>query len=74
MIVETGNTPVKGGARRGGWRKPVGALLASMGLFWLSKKAGWMPIEHGHPAIFWPIVVIAVGLFIFFNSRHKHSA
>jgi hypothetical protein len=73
MIIETGNTPVKGGARRGGWRKLVGVLLAVIGFFWLSKKAGWIPIEHSHSAIFWPIVVIAVGLFIFFSSRHRHT-
>jgi hypothetical protein len=74
MIVGPADTQVKGGARRGGWRKPLGVLLAAIGLFWLSKKAGWMPIEHGHSAIFWPILFIAVGLFIFFNSRHRHSA
>ncbi len=73
MTEETGNAPVKGEARRGGVRKLVGILLAVMGLFWLAHKAGWMP-EHGHPAIFWPIVVIAVGLFMFFSARHNCTA
>jgi len=73
MTEETGNAPVKGESRRGGVRKLVGILLAVMGFFWLAHKAGWVPADHGHPAIFWPIVVIAVGLFMLFHTRHDRT-
>lgn len=74
MTEETGNPPVKGEARRRGMRKLAGVLVAVFGFFWLAHKAGWMPDEHGHPAIFWPIVVIGVGLFMFFSARHNCTA
>ena len=74
MTEEVEKTPVQGEARRGGVRKLVGILLAVMGFFWLAHKAGWMPADHGHPAIFWPIVVIAIGLFMFFSTRHNRTA
>lgn len=74
MTDETGNVPVKGEARRGGVRKLAGVVVAVFGFFWLAHKAGWMPVEHGHPAIFWPLVVIAIGLFMFFSARHNRTA
>jgi apolipoprotein N-acyltransferase len=74
MTTETDNTTLKGDAKRGGLRKIAGALLAIIGLYWLAHKAGWMPAEPGHAAIFLPIVVIAIGLFMFFGHRHRHTA
>jgi hypothetical protein len=74
MAIETDNALMKGEGKRGRWHKLTGVLLAVIGFFWLAKKAGWMPTEHSHSAIFWPIVVIAAGLFIFFSSRHRHTA
>jgi len=74
MTEGTENAPVKNEARRGGVRKLVGVLVGVFGFFWLAKKAGWMPVEHGQPAVFWPVVVIAIGLFIFFSARHNRTA
>ena len=68
------NNIAQGETRRGGLHKAVGALLSVIGLFWLAKKAGWIPMDHSHSALFWPVVVIAAGLFIFFSSRPKHTA
>lgn len=77
MAIETDNAPMKGEGKRGRWHKLTGVLLAVIGFFWLAKKAGWMPTEHSHSAIFWPIVVMAIGLFVFFHDRHgsnRHRA
>ncbi len=73
MTAETENTPGTSERKRGGARKLVGILLATIGFLWLSKKIGWLPVEHGHPAILWPIVVIALGLFLFLGSRHNRK-
>ncbi len=74
MTTETDHTAVNVERKRGGLRRISGILLVVAGLFWFAHKAGWMPTEHGRSAIFCPIVVIAVGLFLFFGSRHRHTA
>jgi hypothetical protein len=73
MDMETGDSSNKGGRRREGLRKLSGILLSVIGILWLAKKAGWMPIEHNHAAVFWPMVVIAAGLFMLFGSAHKRK-
>ena len=65
-----GNTPGEG-PQRGRWRKIAGIALAMVGFFWLAKRAGWMPMEHGHPTVFWPLVVVAVGLLLSFGRDHR---
>jgi len=73
MSKETDGAPMKNEGRRGGMHRLFGAVVAVVGSFWLAHKAGWIPIEHSHSAIFWPLVVIAAGLFLLFSSRHKHA-
>ena len=69
MEMVPGNAPGKG-AHRGRRQKVLGIALAVIGLFWLAKRAGWMPVEHGHPTVFWPLVVVAIGLLLFFGRDH----
>jgi hypothetical protein len=59
------------GVQQGRWRKIAGALLAVMGFFWLAKRAGWLPMDHGVPSVFWPLVVIAIGLSLFFARNNR---
>jgi len=73
MAKETDGVPMKSEGRRGGMRRFFGIMVAMIGSFWLAHKAGWIPSEHSHSAIFWPLVVIAAGLFLLFSSRHKHA-
>ncbi len=57
------------GYRHGHGRSIVGAFLAIMGFFWMSKKAGWIPTEMHEASLFWPIIVMVVGIVMVF-SRH----
>jgi len=52
----------------------VGILLSATGFFWLARRAGWMahqtgwiPHEAGGLPVFWPLVVISIGLFVLFG-------
>ncbi len=74
MNTENDKAPVHTARKRGGLRRIAGIALSVIGLFWLAHKAGWIPAEHGHTAIVWPVIVIAVGLFLIFGSRHRHAA
>ena len=58
--------------RRGQIRFFIGAFLAIMGFFWLSKKAGWFPCETHNSSLFWPIVVLVVGAVLLFG-RHVRA-
>ncbi len=60
------------GFRRGQIRFFIGTFLATMGFFWLSKKAGWFPCEMHNTSLFWPIVVLVVGVMLLF-SRHART-
>ncbi len=60
------------GFRRGQGRTLVGAFLAIMGFFWLSKKAGWIPTEMHDASLFWPIVVLIIGIMLLV-SRHTRA-
>ncbi len=63
------------GFRRGRGRTLVGAFLAIMGFFWMSKKAGWIPTEMHDASLFWPIVVMAIGVILLFSqhARTRHE-
>jgi len=74
MKIETENAQRTGERRRGGLRKLVGLLLAAIGFCWLAKEVGWIPVEHGHLAIFWPVALFTAGMLTFFGSRCRHTA
>ncbi len=63
------------GFRHGQGHTSVGAFLAIMGFFWLSKKAGWIPAHMHDASLFWPIVVLAVGVMLLVSrhARTKHE-
>lgn len=71
MSDETGKV-AKTENRQGGLRKLVGAVLSLIGLFWLAHKAGWIPADHGQPAVFWPVLLIIAGIMLFFSIGHRN--
>jgi hypothetical protein len=70
MANESISTDIKGHTRHGHWHKLIGILLAVVGLFWLAKKVGWIPVAAGGSVIFWRVLTIMLGLWLAF-SRHK---
>jgi len=58
---------------RGKGHVVTGALLATLGMFWLAHKLGWLPGHGSGPAIFWPMLLVGVGLFIVFGSGHRQN-
>jgi hypothetical protein len=45
----------------------LGVVTAVIGLFWLAHKLGWIPVAAGGSQLFWPILTIAVGLWIIYG-------
>jgi len=62
-----------GHERKGNWRKWLGAVITAIGFIWLAKKAGWIPVHDGGSALFWPAVVIAIGVLLVMTNRHRKN-
>ena len=56
--------------RRGQGHRLFGLTLSAVGFFWLAKKIGWIPVPEGGLAIFWPVAVFILGLFIALRTRN----
>ena len=52
--------------------KIAGMALSIIGFFWLAKKIGWIPVAAGGSLVFWPAVIIAVGIAIILSARRRH--
>jgi hypothetical protein len=52
----------------------LGCTLVGVGIVWMATNAGWIPALDG-PALFWPTVMIALGVFmaVFANHRRKRD-
>ena len=70
MTNKSISTNITGHTRHGHWHKLSGILLTVVGLFWLAKKVGWIPVATGGSVIFWPLLTIMVGLWFAFG-RHR---
>ncbi len=53
---------------QGRGHKLMGSLLTTIGFFWLAHKAGWIPVSDGGSVIFWPSVIMVLGLIVLFGS------
>ncbi len=83
MDVEANNHIGRGIRKQSNGHKIIGFLLSLIGLFWLARKVGWVshdtnwvPHHANGSTIFWPLVLIALGLFLIFGlggSGKKHS-
>jgi hypothetical protein len=49
---------------RGQGHRLFGFTLSAVGFFWLAKKVGWISMAESGLAIFWPLAIIILGLFI----------
>ncbi len=66
------NYHMKHGEERSKGHTIVGVALAVFGIFWLAKKVGWIPVAAGGSLVFWPAVIIAVGIAIILSARRRH--
>ena len=83
MGVESADDVERSHMKRWKGHRIAGILLSAIGFFWLAKRTGWMghetywmPHEAIGSPIFWPLVVIAVGLLVLFGlgrRQKKHS-
>ncbi len=73
MKKESISTNIKGHTRHGHWHKLSGILLAVVGLFWLAKKVGWIPVAAGESGILWPVLTIMLGLWFAFSKRRPKA-
>ncbi len=71
MKKENISTSIKGHTGDGRWHKLSGILLAVVGLFWLAKKVGWIPVAAGGSVTIWPVLTIMLGLWFAFGKRVK---
>ncbi|UCE79115.1 MAG: hypothetical protein JSV13_00305 [Nitrospiraceae bacterium] len=69
MTKESMSTGIKGHTLHGNWHKLTGILLTVVGLFWLAKKVGWIPVAAGGSGILWPVLTIMIGLWFAFSRR-----
>ena len=69
MANKSISTKIKGHTSHGHWHKLSGILLAVVGLFWLAKKVGWIPVAAGGSVILWPVLTIMLGLWFAFSKR-----
>jgi hypothetical protein len=49
---------------RGQGHRLIGITLSAIGFFWLAKMVGWIPMAESGLTIFWPFVIIILGLFM----------
>jgi hypothetical protein len=55
------------------FHKLAGIFLMLIGFFWFAKKVGWVPVEAGGSGIFWPVVVLVLGIAILIGSRFRQA-
>lgn len=53
--------------------KLIGIVMALIGFLWLAKKVGWIPAAASASSVFWPVVLIVLGLWFAF-SHHRAKA
>jgi hypothetical protein len=58
-----------GETRKGRTHALMGVLVSLVGFFWFAKKIGWIPVAAGGSAVFWPAIVMVIGLVIALGSR-----
>jgi len=51
----------------------IGIVMLLIGIFWLAKKAGWIPVAAGSASIFLPVALIAAGTFMLIVKNHHKN-
>lgn len=62
-----------GELRKGRAHTLAGVLVFAAGFFWFAKKAGWIPVHPDGSPLFWPAVVMVVGLTMVLGLRRSRK-
>ncbi|MHC4331789.1 MAG: LiaF transmembrane domain-containing protein [Planctomycetota bacterium] len=59
--------------RRGRFHPFAGIAVSGVGVFWLAKKLGWIPVVAGGSQVFWPILTIVLGLVLVLGTHRTRG-
>lgn len=48
----------------------IGVIILLLGFFFLARNLGWIP-HYWHFGQFWPLILIAVGIWFLFGKQHN---
>jgi hypothetical protein len=60
--------------RRGRFHTFAGIAVSGVGVFWLAKKLGWIPVVAGGSQIFWPVITIVLGLVLVLRANRTRAS
>ncbi len=63
----------QGQHRKGRFHTLAGIAVSVVGVFWLAKTLGWIPVVAGGSQVFWPILAIVLGLVLVFGTRRTRT-
>lgn len=56
---------------KGHFHRMAGLLVTGVGFFWFAKQVGWIPADRGGQELFWPALIVVLGLMLLVGRRSK---
>jgi hypothetical protein len=52
-------------------RLGIGIFLVLIGFRWFGSRMGWIDLAPFHPGLFWPVVVILIGVWLCYRGLRQ---